>query len=139
MKVKGLDLDKIASLLTAVVDGEQNLSDAKVRALIVAAYSNLTRQYAPIIRAVPAISGPLAKDLTPVICTLLDLCSNITDSASFKVSHKKFAKARATVRMTALKAYTDAGFSGPEAFQLVLQDAANKMQMPNIPSSSSRE
>lgn len=138
MNIKGLDIEKIGELLMGVVGGEENLSDAKVRALLVAAYTELTKQYAPLIRAVPAVAGPLAKDVAPVVCTLLDLCSNIAGTAPFKASHKKFAQARAATRMTSLNAYIDAGFSRQEAFQLVLQDASHKLQTQNIPLSSSK-
>lgn len=139
MSIKGLDLEKVAGLLTAFVNGEQNLSDAKIRSLLVTAYGELTGQYAPVIRAVPAIAGPVAKDITPIICALMDVISNVADSAPMKVSHKKYAKARATLRMASLKAYAEAGFSADQAFLLVLQDASHKLTTPNIPSSSSKE
>lgn len=140
MKIKGMDLDQIFSLLASLTEGEENLSDAKVRTLLRTAYTQLTGKYGPIVRAAPALSVPIAKDLAPIIAALIDVASGVGDTVEFKRAVAKFARVRAEHRMVLLKAYKNVGFSGAEAFQLVLQDASRHgLSMPNMSGSSSKE
>lgn len=139
MKIKGMEADGLLMLLGGITEGQQNLSVASVRKLLAAMYDQLTGKYGPIVQALPALSGPIAKDLTPVVCAVADLASDIANSIEFKKSQAKFAKALAGIRMASLKAYEGAGFTREEAFYLVLKDASRKLAMPNLSSSSSKE
>ena len=138
MKFRGIELHNILMQLSEVTEGEQNLSNPNIRKLLAAAYGQLTGKYGPIIRALPAVAGPISKDLTPIVCAVVDIATGVAGSAEFKKSYGSLVKARAELRMTSMKAYEDAGFTRREAFYLVLQDASRKLTMPNLPSSSSQ-
>lgn len=139
MKIKGMEADGLLMLLDGITEGRQNPSVASVRKLLAAMYDQLTGKYGPIVQALPALSGPVSKDLTPMVCAIVDALSGVASSAEFKKSQEKFAAALAGIRMASLKAYEGAGFTREEAFYLVLKDASRKLAMPDSSSLSSKE
>lgn len=137
MKVAGLDIDDILKMLGSIVEGEEKLSDSDVRKLLLKMYTELTGNFTPIIRGIPALSGPVSKDLAIVASAVYDVIGNVFSSSEYAKAHEKFAKARASLRMISMKAYENAGFTSEQAFLLVLQDAAQKLPTPSTSSSNS--
>ena len=137
MKLAGLDLDDIMEKLEMIVDGNENASDKEVREMLIEMYKQLTGSFGPIIRSVPALAGPIGKDVAPMVAALVELVASIGNSAGFKKAYGNLARAFAENRMIFFKAYKEAGFSAAQAFALVLQDAGKKMPYPSFSSSRS--
>lgn len=133
-----LSSDRIFAVLAGIIEGEEKPSAVDLRKVLPDAYAKMVENLGPILRATPSLSGPVSKDLAPVVCALMDVGSNVGNSAAFGEAHGKIAKARAAARMRSLKAYKAAGFSSTQAFQLVLQDASQKFTPPKIETSQSK-
>ena len=137
MNLTGLDWVDIMDKIQRVVEGTEKASDKDVRQMLTKMYKQMTGSFGPVIRGIPALTGSIAKDASPVVAALVELAASIGNSAEFKKAYGNLARAFAENRMIFFKAYKEAGFSAAQAFALVLQDAGKKMPFPPSPSFSS--
>jgi len=126
MEIAGLGADNIFKLLGGLVEGDTKLPDEAVGELLVELYTRFTGSYTPFVRALPALAGPVSKDLAPAVGALLGIAGNVANDEAVQVALRNLAKAKATSRMASYNAYQEAGFSKKEAFQLLMLDAADK-------------
>jgi hypothetical protein len=134
MKLAGLDVEDILGKLADVAMGMEKASDKEVREMLTTMYEHLTGNAGPLIRAVPALAEPIAKDAAPIVAAIVEMTAAVGNSDEFRKAYEKLALAYATNRMTFFKAYKKAGFTPAQAFALVLQDAGKGFIPSNTPS-----
>lgn len=126
----------LAEILEAV-DGESPDRTKQITDLSVDLYTTLVEKYRVFLPALIAVAKPAAKDLAPIVATVLTLITEVMSDETFVQAHGDNARVRAKLRKTVLDIYVEAGFTREEAFVLIVSDAnAQAMAFKSMQSSS---
>ena len=115
-------LEKMSEMLEQLLPGS---TKETVVAMTKTFYDGATERYRPLIEALPAVAGMVAKDLVPLVIAALTMGDVIAGNeevlALANASYERVARERADK----LKAYLGAGFNRREAVNLLMLDVAN--------------